>query len=762
GNNTMGICNNKDARVDEVNRTPKSAAQRDVSGGSRAASTASTVANEYRLLNGCFDITLHEGDGFSKEDLLSQNDAFCEVRDQQRRRLLKTAVVKNSKNPVWNMKQVVSMTECSQLCFVVKDSDVGPDDELGLKVLKASCSVLSPLFKGEAVSAWISLEGGSRRARIPRVRVTIKPMLHKLPGTLGVHSSTFAPHTQCRVTLFQSAHVGSERSYLPDIKVYTGSAGGTKKKHKNPKYAFCKDDNLDGERVYQPRNAWEEMYITILEARHFIYVIGWSVNVDVSLLRERNIEVSGYEGLDGRKLKFGDLLIKKANEGVTVCVSLWNGVGGSAAFDFPGIMGTYAAITQDYLKGSRVHVDTFVRRGEDLKRSAANALLYSHHQKCIVCDAPALAGSHKPRRLVGFVGGIDITKGRFSTPLKHMYGEPLRSWTTGTTTDFYNPCLDGASIDNSPQMPWQDIHSKVEGGIVHDLVANFEERWLFQADDDLQKALYNITHNPDILSLSDENVVSPDSTEAWTVQMFRSIDSTSSAKVHGVEGGIHHAYDNAIAKAERFIYLENQYFMGASKWWLQGNTKVEAFLSKFVEDDNSVNRVPLMIVRRIVKAIKAKTRFAAYITIPLFPEGEPDSAAMQEILYWQYNTIEMMYTMIAAALKESGSSGHPTDYLNFFCLGKREPKATTSPSSNGRKGLIAKSKRHMIYVHSKMLIVDDDYVIVGSANINDRAQEIAIPKSALGHTSHIFHVIRVIGNRQVQFMATVSLCGQNT
>ena len=29
--------------------------------------------------------------------------------------------------------------------------------------------------------------------------------------------------------------------------------------------------------------------------------------------------------------------------------------------------------------------------------------------------------------------------------------------------------------------------------------------------------------------------------------------------------------------------------------------------------------------------------------------------------------------------------------------------------------------RQMIYVHSKMIIVDDSYIIVGSANINERS-----------------------------------------
>lgn len=34
-----------------------------------------------------------------------------------------------------------------------------------------------------------------------------------------------------------------------------------------------------------------------------------------------------------------------------------------------------------------------------------------------------------------------------------------------------------------------------------------------------------------------------------------------------------------------------------------------------------------------------------------------------------------------------------------------------------------KSRRFMIYVHSKGMIVDDEYVIIGSANINQRSME---------------------------------------
>ena len=50
--------------------------------------------------------------------------------------------------------------------------------------------------------------------------------------------------------------------------------------------------------------------------------------------------------------------------------------------------------------------------------------------------------------------------------------------------------------------------------------------------------------------------------------------------------------------------------------------------------------------------------------------------AVQNILYWQRLTMEMMYKRIANALEKMGVLGQesPTDYLNFFCLGNRESK----------------------------------------------------------------------------------------
>jgi phospholipase D1/2 len=47
------------------------------------------------------------------------------------------------------------------------------------------------------------------------------------------------------------------------------------------------------------------------------------------------------------------------------------------------------------------------------------------------------------------------------------------------------------------------------------------------------------------------------------------------------------------------------------------------------------NLIPIELALKIAGKIKAKERFAVYIVIPMWPEGIPTTAAMQQILFWQ-------------------------------------------------------------------------------------------------------------------------------
>ena len=54
--------------------------------------------------------------------------------------------------------------------------------------------------------------------------------------------------------------------------------------------------------------------------------------------------------------------------------------------------------------------------------------------------------------------------------------------------------------------------------------------------------------------------------------------------------------------------------------------------------------------------------------------GVPDSASVQEVIFWQGRTIQMMYHIIGEAMRRNNiTDAHPKDYLAFFCLGEVTP-----------------------------------------------------------------------------------------
>jgi len=303
------------------------------------------------------------------------------------------------------------------------------------------------------------------------------------------------------------------------------------------------------------------------------------------------------------------------------------------------------------------------------------------------------------RRIIAFVGGLDLTYGRWDTPRHPLY----RTLQNEHVSDY----LHGWALNCAfgPREPWHDIHSKLEGPVARDVLINFEQRWRRQAKTQVR----HIAHS--VISIKEEEFLDD---EAWSARICRSIDPFS-ADIPRTEQGIQHAYVTAIRAAKRFIYIENQYFMGSSKYW---------------EKDSNVqcgNLIPFEIANRIAQSIRDRTDpVVAYILLPLYPEGYPSDGAIQEQLRWQWNTIVMMYGVIAKALQEARVSNTPFNYLMFLCVGQREciehsRAARSDPPAKSRESKLFISRRVPIYVHSKLMIIDDEYIILGSANINERS-----------------------------------------
>ncbi|KAK1417718.1 hypothetical protein QVD17_26852 [Tagetes erecta] len=183
-------------------------------------------------------------------------------------------------------------------------------------------------------------------------------------------------------------------------------------------------------------------------------------------------------------------------------------------------------------------------------------------------------------------------------------------------------------------------------------------------------------------------------------QVIRSVCQWSGGTSQ-TEDSIHKAYCSLIEKAEKFIYIENQFF-----------------ISGLSNDDVIQNRILEALYRRILRAHKEEKCFRVIIVIPLLPgfQGRLDdggAATVRAIMHWQYRTISRGDNSILHNL--NALLGPKTnDYISFYGL-----------RTYGRLGDDGPVATSQVYVHSKVMIVDDRITLIGSSNINDR--------SLLGH-----------------------------
>ncbi|GKV31430.1 hypothetical protein SLEP1_g40117 [Rubroshorea leprosula] len=179
-------------------------------------------------------------------------------------------------------------------------------------------------------------------------------------------------------------------------------------------------------------------------------------------------------------------------------------------------------------------------------------------------------------------------------------------------------------------------------------------------------------------------------------QIIRSA-SQWSAGTSQVEESIHCAYCSLIEKAEHFIYIENQFF-----------------ISGLTGDEVIRNRVLEALCQRIMRAYNDNKCFRVIVVIPLLPGfqgGIDDSGAtsVRAIMHWQYRTIcRGQHSILHNLHKLLGHKAQ--DYISFYGLRAYGKLFDDGPVATSQ-----------VYVHSKIMIIDDCAALIGSANINDRS-----------------------------------------
>ena len=188
------------------------------------------------------------------------------------------------------------------------------------------------------------------------------------------------------------------------------------------------------------------------------------------------------------------------------------------------------------------------------------------------------------------------------------------------------------------------------------------------------------------------------------VQVLRSSASWS-VGIRQKENSILQAYIKLIRESEHYLYIENQFFVSRAFDENEKNA-CKRTLSELVQ-----NTIALEIKKRILRAYEEGKKYRVIVFIPLLPgfPGEPEeSGTLQIILKYTYQAICRNYgTSIIEKLEEK-MGDQWKNYIGFYSL-RSHDLINNVPTTEA------------IYIHSKLMIVDDRKVIIGSANINDRS-----------------------------------------
>ncbi|ORZ14534.1 hypothetical protein BCR42DRAFT_329482 [Absidia repens] len=455
----------------------------------------------------------------------------------------------------------------------------------------------------------------------------------------------------------------------------------------------------------------------ILSARTEIYILDWWLSPELYLRRppEKNEE-----------FRIDRLLQRKAREGVMIYVVVYKEMSVALPIN--------SAHTKSWLQNC--HPNIVVQRHPDHRSIDNNVLFWSHHEKVVIVD-----------NRLAFLGGLDLCYGRYDAhdhsvidaPAEGIEHEmfPGQDYSNPRVKDFANVInYDQTLVDRrlTARMPWHDMSIGVVGPAARDVARHFVQRWNFlKASKGMHRS------SVPFLMPKGEYVAARDESK------FKGTCRT--------QHSIYNAYMECITKAKHYVYMENQFFVSSTTY-----------------DKVLRNKIGQAIVERIKTAHAKGEKFKIFILIPLIPafEGDlasSDASAARTVMHFQYVSISRGGNSIIEKLVEAGID--PSEYIGWYCLrnwAKNKPTTTNDPrkdsgtavdqqqqqntspaassdnlqSSAGPSPPVNDTKddrqhyvSELIYIHDKLLIVDDRIVLVGSVETYMNGKKYNASKFAL-------------------------------
>jgi len=222
---------------------------------------------------------------------------------------------------------------------------------------------------------------------------------------------------------------------------------------------------------------------------------------------------------------------------------------------------------------------------------------------------------------------------------------------------------------------WHDAHVKVSGQIVDDAMFQFYRSW---SSIDNRRLDFGEQHSADHTLLRTLATKTEPLSNTGTKSSVTLLSSFDFSQRHQ-KNDIYEAYSKAIAGAKNEILISNQYFVQAS--------------------EHSPNQIPQQLIDKITSKHNAKEKFKVTIILPYYPKGV-DGMTTAILREYTYKTLKRLIGSI-----NEKTQGNADGYIRVVC-----PHTT---KLNGEKAYI--------YHHDKLMIVDDDELIIGSANCNERS-----------------------------------------
>ncbi len=369
--------------------------------------------------------------------------------------------------------------------------------------------------------------------------------------------------------------------------------------------------------------AWRQVCVALKNAKESIHLAFWGFDLDSELKRDPK---KTFEDPDKREDdKLATILLDRKNNGVKVRILLW---------DWAVLTAVNPGLDSILYTWGKNNVFEVIYQSHP-------STIGSWHQKTIIVDDT-----------IAFVGGMNAKQNDWDTashPLYDYRRTPHKSSGSERTKMKNNK-----DIPKYP--PRQDYMAQMSGEIVADVQNNFIERWN-----------HCIDLKADFSGKSSKlTKINPSGFSTLKAQISRTIPVYPPAPTG--EQNILEVYRKAISLAEKYIYIENQYFRSQ------------------------------VVANEIAKACKKNNKLKVIVLT------QPDYLSeIEEDEKWKVASPSTFWTTKAFELIKNIVPDFCLFYLNV-----------TETDSAGKR--IFKP----VNLHAKIMIIDDEWYTLGSCNFNDR------------------------------------------